>query len=410
MTKEKIDQRTQALTIKWIQAMFRRYYEKADLRLPIKFENREFGFMFYDSDLVQRHLGFSQVSDLKVYLVNRTPAHVYHSAAYYERPGAPTMEEKGWLGADLIFDLDADHIARVKGMPYEQMLEEVKVEIKKIVDQYLLGDFGLNVKDISISFSGGRGYHIHARDPRLWPLGPHERREIVDYITGTELDPETFIRPEVYDVNPWGAKYRYTLPVTSESGWRKRIRNGIIEVAENLETKGREDAIAYLCEFDKVSRKTAEVIYDTLFKQTKGKRGIDKLRDGWIDIFPSNRFLTLFNRITLQKAADLGKRETDEPVTSDIKRLIRMVSSLHGKTGMAVINLKRDELDDFRPLRDAFPPAFRDDPVRVEITKATKLTLRGETFNLSEGLTEVPEYAAVFLTCRGLATIPQVSS
>jgi len=408
LPKEKGDRLNQALTIKWIQAEFRRYYEQADLTLPDRFTRREFGFMFYDSDLVQRHTGFARASDLKDYLVNRTPAHVYHSAAYYERPGAPTMEEKGWLGADLIFDLDADHIERVKGMPYEQMLEEVKQEIKKIVDQFLLGDFGLSDKSISISFSGGRGYHIHARDPRLWPLGPHERREIVDYITGTEMDPDAFIVPKVYDVDRWSAKYRYTLPITGESGWRRRIRNGIIEVAESLEKLGREEAIKQLCEFNRVSRKTAEVIYDTLFKPAKGKRGIDKLRDGWIDIFPSNRFLTLFNAITLQKAADMGKRETDEPVTSDIKRLIRMVSSLHGKTGLRVVRLTRDQLDDFMPLRDAVPSTFRGDPVKVQVGKVANVTLRGETFNLSEGLTEVPEYVAVFLACRGWATIPQV--
>jgi len=410
LAKERIDRKEQALTVKWIQAMFRRYYEKAALTPPEQFNKREFGFMFYDSDMVHRHLGFDKISGLRDYLVSRTPAHAYHSAAYYERPGAPTMEEKGWLGADLIFDLDADHIARVKGMPYDQMLEEVKGEIKKIVDQFLLGDFGIDEKFISISFSGGRGYHVHVRDPRIWPLGTHERREIVDYITGKEYNPEEFVRPEVFEVSKWGAKYRYTLPLSNESGWRRRIRDGIIEVAESLESKGRSEAIIYLSSFDKVSRKTAEVIYDTLFKPSKGKRGIDKLRDGWIDIFPSNRFLTLFSEITLQPAADLGKRETDEPVTSDVKRLIRMVSSLHGKTGMMVVNLKRDELDGFKPLRDAFPPAFRDNPVKVQIGKSMTLALRGETFNLSEGLTEIPEYAAVFAACRGFATIQQVSA
>ena len=409
LPKEKVDSHQKALTVKWIQAMFKRYYEKAELRLPPRFARREYGFMFYDSDMVQRHLGFASSSEVKEYLVTRIPAHAYHSAAYYEKPGAPTMDQKGWLGADLIFDLDADHIERVKGMPYEQMLEEVKSEIKKIVDQFLLGDYGFDEKSIAISFSGGRGYHIHVRDSRVWALGPHERREIVDYITGTDLDPEAFVRPEVYDVSQWGAKYRYTLPMAGESGWRRRIRDGIIEVAQDLEARGRDDAIKYLMGFSRVSRKTAEVIYDTLFKPSKGKRGIDKLRDGWIDIFESNRFLTFFKQITLQKAVDLGKRETDEPVTSDVKRLIRLVSSLHGRTGMMVVSMTRDDLDDFRPLRDAFPSAFREDPVKVDVIKPVSLALRGETFNLSPGVTEVPEYAAVFLSCRGLATIPQVS-
>ncbi len=410
MPKEKIDPRQKAVTVKWIQAMFRRYYERADLKLPPRFSRREYGFMFYDSDMVQRHLGFASASDIREYLVTRTPAHAYHSAAYYDTPGAPTMDQKGWLGADLIFDLDADHIERVKGMPYEQMLEEVKSEIKKIVDQFLLGDYGFDAKSIAISFSGGRGYHIHVRDPRVWALGPHERREIVDYITGTELDSGTVVRREPYEVTQWGAKYRYTMPIAGESGWRHRIRDGIIEVARDLEARGRDDAIKYLMGFSRVSRKTAEVIYDTLFKPSRGQRGIDKLSDGWIDIFPSDRFLTFFKQITLQKAVDLGRRETDEPVTSDIKRLIRLVSSLHGKTGMMVVSMTRDQLDDFRPLRDAFPPVFRDDPVKLEVSKPASLTLRGEAFNLSPGVTEVPEYAAVFLSCRGLAAIPQVSA
>ena len=41
------------------------------------------------------------------------------------------MGEKGWCGADLIFDLDADHI--VKG-PYDQMLSRVKTRDRKTAD------------------------------------------------------------------------------------------------------------------------------------------------------------------------------------------------------------------------------------------------------------------------------------
>ncbi len=409
MTKAGSSKGMHPLTMKWIQTMFRRYYEQSDIVLPERFARREFGFMFYEGGMVQRHIGFGTAPELRDYLVSRTPAHVYHSAAYYERPGAPTMEEKGWVGADLIFDLDADHISRVKRMGYEEMLEEVKSEVKKIVDEFLLGDFGLDEKSLSISFSGGRGYHIHVRDPRLWQLGTHERREIVDYITGTGLDDKVIIDQEVFDVNQWGVKYRYILPSSTRSGWSKRGRDGLIEEAQSLEEMGRDEAIAYLCKSEKVSRKTAETIYDTLFKPSGGRRGIDKINENWIDIFPSNRFLTYFKNITLKKAINLKEGETDEPVTSDIKRLIRMVSSLHGKTGMRVVNLTRDELDGFRPLRDAFPDTFRGDPVKVKMTKQATARLRDETFNLKEGPTELPEYAAVFFSCRGLATIPQVS-
>jgi DNA primase small subunit len=216
------------------------------------------------------------------------------------------------------------------------------------------------------------------------------------------------VRKEPYEVTKWGTKYRYAMAPSNVAGWRKRLARGMVDAAERLEGMGREKSMEYLCSFKGIDVKIAKMVYETLFRQTKGERGIDKLRDGRIDIFPNDRILKLFRQTFLQVSLDLGKRETDEPVTSDIKRLIRMVSSLHGKTGLRVVRLTRDQLDDFLPLRDAVPSTFRDDPVKIQVGRVANVTLRGETFNLSEGLTEVPEYVAVFLACRGWATIPQV--
>ena len=59
---------------------------------------------------MRRHKAFNSEGELKDYLASMPPAHAYHSAAYYQYPQAPTMLEKKWQGADLIFDLDADHL------------------------------------------------------------------------------------------------------------------------------------------------------------------------------------------------------------------------------------------------------------------------------------------------------------
>jgi DNA primase small subunit len=99
------------------------------------------------------------------------------------------------------------------------------------------------------------------------------------------------------------------------------------------------------------------------------------------------------------------RAETDEPVTSDIKRLIRMPSSLHGKTGLQVIPMSRDALDEFRPLRDAVPPAWTDERVRMNLKNKVSLEIRGEAFNLAPGVNDVPQYLATFLAARGLATV-----
>jgi DNA primase small subunit len=397
-------------TVAWLRDRFRRYYRKGDLLLPDRFTKREFGFMFFAGGMVQRHLAFASANEVRTFLVSRTPAHAYYSSAYYERPGAPTMDQKGWIGADLIFDLDADHIARVKDMAYGAMLEVVKDEIMKIVDQFLLGDFGFEERDLLITFSGGRGYHIHVRHPRVWELGSHERREIVDYITGKELDEDVFLRRVPFDVVRTAGgrvktKYRVSMPSPREPGWRGRIGRGIVEAVERLEARGRRDGLRWLMSFDGVGKRTAEALWRILFDGSPGQRGVDKLRRGEVDIFPSDRFLTPFRRVFLPLAVDLGRRETDEPVTSDTKRLIRLPGSLHGKTGLRVVPVSRDALPDFRPLTDAVPDAWSSAATKVRLTRDIRIDLKGETFTLNQGVDTVPEYVAVFLACRGWATV-----
>ena len=396
-------------TVAWIRERFRRHYRAADLRLPPRYARREYGFMFWEAGMMQRHQSFKSAEALRDFLAGRTPMHAYFSSAYYETPGAPTMEEKGWLGADLVFDLDADHIDRVKGMPYEAMLEEVKREIARIVDGYLLADFGFDPSSLLITFSGGRGYHIHVRDPRVWELQSHERREIVDYITGTEFDADALFRKAPIELKQWKdratVKYRHLMPRPDDPGWPGRLARGIVAAAERLEAMPKEAALEELAAVEGVGGRMAGEIHDALFGRRGAGRGIDKLRRGDVDIFPSDRYLEPFRRIFVPPAVDLGKRETDEPVTSDIKRLIRMPGSLHGKTGLEVVPLTRSELDGFVPLRDAIPGAWTDEPGRLRLRTGIKITMRDETFNLGEGVDSVPEYLAIFLACRGVASI-----
>ncbi|MDX1534716.1 MAG: DNA primase catalytic subunit PriS, partial [Thermoplasmata archaeon] len=172
-------------TLRYLRATFAHYYETQPLSLPPRFGRREFGFITFEGGFVLRHLGFAQEEELYRYIHSKSPAHIYHSAAYYETPGAPTMAEKGWMGADLIFDLDADHIPGWQKLGYPGMLEAVKAQVVRLIDDFLVGDLGFAEEDIQIAFSGARGYHIHIRDPRVFTLESHERREIVDYVTGT---------------------------------------------------------------------------------------------------------------------------------------------------------------------------------------------------------------------------------
>ena len=108
---------------------FRKYYKENQIILPSRFGRREFGFMFFDKNFVQRHMGFPNGAEIQKFMVSQVPSHSYYSTAYYRKPNAPTMEEKEWLGADLIFDLDADHLVGAENMSYTEMLDQIKKEM-----------------------------------------------------------------------------------------------------------------------------------------------------------------------------------------------------------------------------------------------------------------------------------------
>jgi DNA primase small subunit len=412
-------------TTDFLRAHFRRYYETSKPTPPDRFGRREFGFMFWTPGIVQRHLGFQREEDLRAFLTTRVPAHAYYSSAYYEKPDAPTMEEKGWLGADLIFDLDADHLPNAARMSYPDMLEAVRLKIVHLYDEFLGADFGFDERAMRLVFSGGRGYHIHVHDERVWPLGSHERREIVDWITGKGLDIDSVFRESAFDLKEFRGharvKKRIVAPMQDEPGWRGKIRRGIQGLADRLEAMSPEDAIKFLASFEGVKESEAADLYENLFKPRATRprviRGIDRLREGQIEALSDRSRDLLIRLVKDLQPIRLGEHagvslegivqrgETDEPVTSDIKRLIRMPSSLHGKTGLRVVPLTRDAVDAFRPLRDAVPEAWTDERVSMNLKSKINLEIRGEAFNLAPGVNNVPQHLAIFLAARGLATV-----
>lgn len=404
-------------SIRFVMNMFSRHYREEALFMPERFSKREFGFMFFDRDFVMRHLSFPTRAALKKYLVEQVPSHVYYSCAYYERPDAPTMAEKKWLGADLIFDLDADHVEGAKNLPYDKMLEKVKIEVIRLVDEFLLGDLGFAEEDLRIVFSGGRGYHIHISSPRVLGLTSHERREIVDYVTGTGLDIDWVFPPTSFETSRFmdriDTAQKRCMPGRADYGWRGRIRKGIDKLFSELDGLDRGTGLARLRELVskaniEIGKKTLEGMYDDLFVGKTGSRGIDRMKsEDAFEVFSEKRHTDAFLAIVEIMVKGGMKGETDEPVTSDIKRLIRLPSSLHGKTGFEVIPMTRERLDSFNPFDDAVPKAFGDRLEKIVCEKPVQVHLKGEDYSLKQGENEVPEFLAVYLICRRLATMGQ---
>lgn len=392
---------------RFLLKMFRRYYKENEMPMPSRFGRREFGFMYFDRDFMQRHMSFSNPTEMRKFMIAQVPKHSYYSTAYYRRPNAPTMEEKGWMGADLIFDLDADHLEGAEDMSYSQMMDQIKKEMINLLDSFLYNDLGFDEKDVGIYFSGGRGYHAHIELNDVTGLGSHERREIVDFVTSNGLDIDRVFRQENVVrsvVNVKGQERNNistfrTIPPEDSGGWWLRMRNGLKDVVNDVCDQDTKDLKRTYPSIKSMSPKTIESYKDDLIKS----------RDV---IFVNNRMATLKKgtqdmliKIMKEDVAYRLSGEVDEPVTADIKRLIRLPGSLHGKTGLKVMPITRDELNGFDPLLDALPESYTSGPITVNVKRKTDIKINGERFDLDIGVTEVPEYAAVFLVGRRIADI-----
>lgn len=404
-------------TLPFIMREFRKYYSVEKIEPPERLSRREFGFMFFDRSFVIRHIGFSTRQELKEYIVNNVPAHLYYSSAYYQNPNAQKMADKKWMGADLVFDLDADHVRGAEGLSYPEMLRKVKHEVVRLLDEFILGDFGFDSDDVKIVFSGGRGYHVHVTAPRVLKLGSHERREIVDYITGTDLDFDWVFPPEGFDARSFAERThvirKIRMPEIHSGGWKGKMSGGIRRFLTELEMMGEDEAVKRFGSLKtgnppkSIGEKTVREMYRELFsRKGDGVRGADRMiRESNFEIFSRQTYLTAFLRLVENHVKIALVGETDEPVTSDVRRLIRMPSSLHGKTGLRVTSLTRDALNDFDPLEDAFPRTVSESPVRITLKEEFSMRLKGEEFKLGKGENEVPGFAALFLCCRKIADI-----
>ena len=374
-------------TYEFLRQRFSAYYNgevqgAGAVYIPEALTEREWGFIFFSSGSktagMRRHLSFSSPEDVHTYLKTMIPAHVYYSTAYYARPGAGQMSDKGWLGADLIFDLDADHIVRG---PYDVMLARVKEELFKLIDM-LTSELGFFERDLRINFSGGRGYHIHIPTLAVRNWDSTERRELVNYVSGTGLSAESML----------------TGPARNK-GWQKRYRAALLAELDRIAALESDAQAEYLTGFKGISDKFATGFLKNLdATRTTAATIPEKLLENKVIRAITNPENKPFQDQILAMAA-----QADEPVTPDIKRLIRHPGSLHGGSGMRVTPLEVDRLDAFDPLLDAV--VFGERQVTVECSFPLTMPILGNSYSLSKGLNTVPEALAVFLCCRGIAEI-----
>ncbi|QAU13663.1 DNA primase small subunit PriS [Halorubrum sp. BOL3-1] len=377
-------------TREYLRGRFSDYYRSVSLSLPPDANLREWGHIPWtpgSGTTMVRHQSLFDMGDVDTFFADNAPRHAYFSAARYDDPGAATMGQKGWRNADLIFDLDADHLPGVdpETTAYPEMLATCKDALLRLLD-FIDDDFAF--EDVTVVFSGGRGYHVHVRDESVRELDSDARREVVDYVRAIDLDTDGLIDT----VSERGATKRV---LRTEGGWGARVHDALIEYAEDLREKDDEAAREQLTELDGIGEGRAETILGAF------DRNPAAVREGNVEAGgPGVRRLVsaLAARVAAADAAPI-----DEPVTTDTRRLIRLPGTLHGGSGLVVTPLDRDELAGFDPLRDAVPERFVGREIRIETETNRTVELNGERVRVQAGRDTVPEYAGVFLMARGEA-------
>lgn len=406
-------------SIAFIQRMFREYYASNSSLSegPPMIEKREFGFASFEGWML-RHKSFKNNEELAFFLRDSTPRDAYFSCAYYENPEAE-MEKKDWLGADLIFDIDADHIPTScdkvhdewtcgdcgfagKGVapekcpicgsekfdertwPCEVCLASAKAETMKLLDM-LVRDFGFSEKEVRVFYSGHRGYHVHIEGETVKSLDAVARKEIVDYVCGLGFDAVFHGIGE----KSWSMSPVLRSLSLSASGWRGRLAKGIYNFILNAK---QED-------------------YKSIGLKNNAIRAIMKNKDmilkSWGDV-ESRSVVKGVDFETWRKIAEFcaesQSAKVDTVVTTDIHRLIRLAGTLHGKTGLKKVEFSISDIEDFDPFKSAI--AFKKGTVTVFVSNAPKFRLGDEMFGpYKKQKVELTTAAAVLLICKDMAEV-----
>jgi len=364
---------------KFLEDAFKKYYfdHFGLIHTPRNPEMREFGYQKFNSGMT-RHISLRSDKELHLLLMKNIPSDVYCSNARYSFPNLP-MAEKDWQNADLIFDIDAKDLhlpcrpthtikkcttcsgvfSNTDSCPQcnatkfgtasvlcNDCIAGAKKELDKLIT-ILTSDLGIPQQNITVYFSGNEGFHIHVTS-EYENLDSRHRAELVDYLTFRGAIPETF-----------GTRTNFAksvFPDLDEKGWPGRVSKKIFGAKSNKA---------------KISK---EIIAEGYFSFKKKLESIQK---------------------------EIGA-QIDPNVTIDVHRIFRLGGTINSKSGLT--KTLCTDIAKFNPGMDA---CFIDDEeVTVLADCPVSFKLKNKKFGpYRKEQVRIPKYAAVYMICKGCATV-----
>ena len=200
----------------------------------------------------------------------------------------------------------------------------MKYVLENALIDTLQGDLGL--KNIHLIYSG-RGYHIRILDERMMDASSELRSEVLKYVAGAEVPKSQFVNNEIS--NQAFNFEHFSIPVGYHKVFTDRVKYNIQHMVGNEKLDG---------------------INPKLMKDIMASRHYLE-NDEWgyfkSDIGP-RRYKNL-----VEAMARVNLATIDAKVSIDLKRILRLPSSLHSKVSMKCMEVKNRET--FDPFSKAVP-------------------------------------------------------
>ncbi|MBR0472170.1 MAG: DNA primase catalytic subunit PriS [Methanosphaera sp.] len=281
--------------------------------------SREFGFDHFGQGPNDRYKTFQDPLRLKRFIKAKQPFASYCSVAFYNNP----KQRKGWQKSELVFDVDAKDVPIrtcdcEEGQVCDICLSQAK-EIVLMIKDVLKGEMGL--KNINMIYSG-RGYHVRVLDESIMEASSELRGQIVQYVIGAK-------EPDLTNSLGFNNLQHFIIPYGYSRNFTKWSKYTILHLTkksqlDNVNKKLLNDVLKY--------RHFLEEDSWGAFRTQIGPRRINKV---------------------ISAVARINMNITDTKVSIDLKRILRLPSTLHSKVSMKSTLIKN--IETFDPFDDAVP-------------------------------------------------------
>tara|TARA_B100000287_G_C20626504_1_gene778050 strand:+ start:739 stop:1797 length:1059 start_codon:yes stop_codon:yes gene_type:complete len=335
------------------ERLLREHYEGATLHVSFP-HKREFAH-----PVQNRYNYYQNVDDLRAGILGQSkmPDGVYASTHRYLDPHNPVIIPDR-INCDLVFDLDSDDEFDDKRSHIEHMARMTV----RLVNEFLI-DLGFSLDDMLFEYSGNKGFHIVIDNPDYQSFTKTQRRNLLKYIQGANLDRNLILpnnKPSLYG---WGRQLPYML-------------------SDMLEGYGH-----------------------LMFTKNKQKLVTDVLNDSdKVRIISNGSLVPLYEvgikpndliKAVMARHKSLDKVLDPKP-TVDLRRIFRVPGSIHGKSGLASVRLDWEQMQHVDLVIDEIMRVGGEDEVMVVLDETTTINFPFKV-EFCAGEHEVPRWLALCL-------------